>query len=80
MLKPANSLPSKPAVAETHAMSLEDYIGGRIQSSVDNGYSSCKCWVKNENVNNAVNMLGDNGYKIAVLVKEPSSTQLEISW
>ena len=62
------------------AQSIDDYIQSRIDNAVSNGFNSTKIWVKNDNYDAAVRLLNQSQFAFEILVTEPKSKQLSVSW
>lgn len=79
MIPHAKNLPkTKQAVKR---LGTEEYIGSRISSAVDNGFSSTKMWIQPGEFDAATHLLQERGYKYEVLQTEDrGSTQLLVSW
>lgn len=78
MIMKASSLNAPKAKAER--MGISAYLESRITDSTSSGFKSTKAWVKNHELEEALQLLDTGGYKVETLAKEPTSTQLGISW
>ena len=60
--------------------SIDEYMSGRIQAAMDNGYTSTTMWIKNKNYEEATSILKGNGYEFETLKAEINSVQLSVVW
>lgn len=67
-------------VKPTDADDVEAYLNKRLNQAIDNGYRTCKMWVKTASDSEAQRLLKEAGYKFEVVKTEEHSKQYYISW